>query len=80
MRYKIVYLSTFIFLFSSFIFDTHAQITRGAEENEIYISTDWYIDYNDDIHYAIFHSTDNGENITLKYENIEVTPHLARCR
>jgi hypothetical protein len=74
MRYKIVCLSTFIFLFSSFIFDTHAQITRGAEENEIYISTDWYIDYNEDIHYAIFHSTDNGENVTLKYKNIEVPP------
>jgi hypothetical protein len=51
-----------------------AQITRGAQPAEIYISTDWYIDYLGDIHYAIFHSTDNGEHITLKYENIEVPP------
>ena len=50
------------------------QITRGAQPAEIYISTDWYIDNLGDIHYAIFHSTDNGENITLKYENIESPP------
>ena len=51
-----------------------AQITRGAQPAEIYISTDWYIDNFGDIHYAIFHSTDNGEHITLKYENIETPP------
>ena len=50
------------------------QIPRGAQPAEIYISTDWYIDNLGDIHYAIFHSTDNGENITLKYENIESPP------
>ena len=74
MKNKILYLCTFIFLFLSFIFDTHAQITRGASPCEIYISTDWYVDNYGDIHYAIFHSTDNGENITLKYENIENPP------
>jgi len=52
----------------------NAQITRGASPDEIYISTDWYIDNYGDIHYAIFHSTDNGEYITLKYENIENPP------
>jgi hypothetical protein len=51
-----------------------AQITRGATPGEIYISTDWYVDNYGDIHYAIFHSTDNGEHITLKYENIENPP------
>ena len=51
-----------------------AQITRGAVPAEIYISTDWYVDNFNDLHYAIFHSSDNGENITLKYENIEVPP------
>ncbi len=73
MKNKIFYLSTFIFLF--FTFNNHAQttITRGAEENEIYISTIWYMD-NLGMHKAIFHSTDNGENITLKYENIETPP------
>jgi len=52
----------------------NAQITRGASQGEIYISTDWYMDNYGDIHYAIFHSTNNGENITLKYENIENPP------
>jgi hypothetical protein len=51
-----------------------AQITRGVQPAEIYISTDWYIDNYGDIHYAIFHSTDNGEHIILKYENIETPP------
>ena len=55
-------------------FNSYSQITRGAQPAEIYISTDWYIDNFGDIHYGIFHSTDNGENITLKYENIEVPP------
>jgi hypothetical protein len=50
------------------------QITRGAEQDEIYISTDWYIDNSGHIHYAIFHSINNGENIHLKYENIETPP------
>ncbi len=53
---------------------SQAQITRGAQPAEIYISTDWYVDNFNDLHYAIFHSSDNGENITLKYENIEVPP------
>jgi hypothetical protein len=52
----------------------NAQITRGASPGEIYISTDWYLDNYGQVHYAIFHSTDNGENITLKYENIENPP------
>jgi len=72
MKNKIFYLSTFIFLF--FTFNIHAQITRGAEENEIYISSKWYMDNFGKMHYAIFHSTDNGENISLKYENIETPP------
>ena len=79
MKNKISYLSTFICLFLTLIFNTytHAQllkITRGSEENEIYISTDWYMDNYGNVHYAIIHSTDNGENITLKYENIENPP------
>lgn len=47
-----------------------AQITRGAQPGEIYIATDWYIG-NGGLHYAILHSTDNGESISLQYENIE---------
>lgn len=55
--------------------DSFSQITRGAQPGELYISTDWYIDNYGHIHYAIFHSTDNGENISLQYENIETPPN-----
>ena len=43
-------------------------------EGELYISTDWYMDNNGHVHYAIFHSTNNGANIYLQYENIETPP------
>ncbi len=72
MKNKIFYLSSFIFLFCTF--NTQAQISRGAEENEIYLSTDWYMDNYGYLYWAIFHSTDNGEHISLKYENIESPP------
>jgi len=60
----------------SFIFRGRlsGQITRGAEPSEIYLSTDWYMDNNGHVHYAIFHSTNNGANIYLQYENIETPP------
>jgi len=51
-----------------------AQITRGAQPGEIFISTEWYMDNYGDIHFCILHSTDNGENISLQYENIETPP------
>lgn len=53
------------------ILQAQISITRGAQADEIYLSTDWYADCNDDIHYAIFYSNDNGETISLQYENIE---------
>ncbi|MBI9037277.1 MAG: hypothetical protein JEY97_04020 [Bacteroidales bacterium] len=46
---------------------TQAQIVRGAVPCEIYLAHDWYLE-NGIIHKGIFHSTDNGENITLQYE------------
>ncbi|RLD59308.1 MAG: hypothetical protein DRJ05_06595 [Bacteroidetes bacterium] len=53
---------------------SQSQITRGAVEDEIYLTTDWYVDDNGDTHYAIYHSIDNGETIELKYENLETPP------
>ena len=50
-----------------------SQITRGASPGEIYISNDWYFGY-DGFHYVILHSTDNGENLSVKYENLETPP------
>ncbi len=49
---------------------TQAQITRGAVPGEIYISTGYYIE-NGIIHRAVFHSTNNGETLTVQYEATE---------
>ncbi|MCK4677636.1 MAG: T9SS type A sorting domain-containing protein [Bacteroidales bacterium] len=74
MKSKLLYAVTFLCLFIGTNDKILAQITRGAQPGEIYISTDWYMDNYGKIHYAIFHSTDNGEHIALKYENIETPP------
>lgn len=58
-----------LFIFSLFNSISHAQVTRGASPAEIYLSNFWYY-VNATSHYAILHSTDNGENIALKYETI----------
>ena len=67
---KTILLSVLCYLLSSI---TQAQITRGATPDEIYISTDWYIE-NGIIHSVIFRSTDNGENLTLQYETTSNQP------
>ena len=51
-----------------------AQITRGAQPGEIYISINWYIDNSGNLHDAIFRSTDNGENLTLQFETLYNPP------
>ena len=61
---KTILLSILFCLLGSF---SQAQITRGATPCEIYLAHDWYFE-NGIIHKGIFHSTDNGENITLQYE------------
>ena len=73
---KNLILLSFILLLGSFLLylDTYGQITRGAQEGELYLSTDWYMDTYGDIHYAIFHSVDNGATITLQYESSTATP------
>jgi hypothetical protein len=48
-------------------------ITRGAQSGEIYMAAPWFVDHNG-THFAIFYSNDNGENITLKYSNVENQP------
>ncbi|MCB9014731.1 MAG: T9SS type A sorting domain-containing protein [Lentimicrobiaceae bacterium] len=60
------------FLILSFLFapTAKAQITRGAVSGELFISGEWYVENNSNLHYAIFHSYDNGKNISLKYQNI----------
>ncbi|MCK4677629.1 MAG: T9SS type A sorting domain-containing protein [Bacteroidales bacterium] len=44
--------------------------TRGALPGEIYISGITYIG-DEGQHYAVFYSSDNGETMTLQYENFE---------
>ncbi|NOZ47039.1 MAG: hypothetical protein GXO79_09690, partial [Chlorobi bacterium] len=60
----------YLFLSTSSI---NAQITRGAVEDEIYISISSYWDFSN-FHMVILHSTDNGENLSLQYENIDNSP------
>ncbi|MFU8844746.1 MAG: T9SS type A sorting domain-containing protein [Bacteroidales bacterium] len=68
-------LSFILCLATCFIhFNIYSQITRGAQPGEIYFSGHWYIDNNGQVHYGIFRSADNGEHISLQYENIEVPP------
>jgi len=51
----------------------NAQFTRGAVEDEIYISSNTYIEgYL--FHQVVMHSEDNGENLSIQYENIEDPP------
>ena len=69
-------LSTILFIICTLgTSSVQSQITRSAVEDEIYLSTDWYIDNNGDIHYAIYYSSDNGETIKLKYQNKETPPN-----
>ena len=57
-----------LFIFSLFNSISHAQVTRGASPAEIYLSNFWYY-VNATSHYAILHSTDNGEHLSIKYSN-----------
>jgi len=68
---KILLLISFYISFSN---NAYNQITRGAVEEEIYLSTDWYMDNNGDIYYGIFRSENNGATITLQYENSTASP------
>jgi hypothetical protein len=74
---KRLFLLIFLLFFIADV--SKAQITRGSLPGELYVSTDWYMDNSGNIHYAIFHSTNNGENIHLKYENIETPPMGEMC-
>jgi hypothetical protein len=51
-----------------------AQITSGAIPGEIYISIDWYVDKQGNVHDAIFRSTNNGENLSLQFEVLNNPP------
>ena len=74
MRDIILYLFTILFLSFGTNQKTYAQLSRGAHPGELYISSGWYIDNNGHWHFAIFHSDNNGENLTLKYETVEIPP------
>ena len=65
-----------ILLILSFLvsLSAHSQITRGAQSAELYLSTDWFMDNNGDLHYGIFRSVDNGTTITLQYESSTALP------
>jgi hypothetical protein len=68
-----------IFIAASYVQPINAQITRGAVPSEIYISNDWYV--SDSIYYGLFHSTDNGQHISLKYVSTDPPrPNAMRLR
>ena len=48
--------------------------TRGAVPGEIYLSSLIYIGDYGIAHYGIFYSSDNGQTLTLQYENVEAQP------
>ena len=74
MKTRLFYFSLLLTLLTLMECNLQAQITRGASPGELYISGDWYLENNSILHYAILRSSDNGENITLQYENIETPP------
>jgi hypothetical protein len=45
---------------------SNANITRGTEYDEIYLSLPWFGDF-DGVDYVILHSVNNGESVSLKY-------------
>lgn len=54
--------------------NSYGQISRGATPDELYISGEWYLENYSILHYGIFHSIDNGENLSLRYENTDSPP------
>jgi len=63
----------FILFFITMLFglsskSLQAQITRGADTAEIYIASFWYIDYLSQYHHRVFHSTNNGKDLSPRYE------------
>ena len=45
---------------------TNNHFTRGADTAEIYLSCQWYLDLNNITWNGIFHSTDNGESLSVQ--------------
>ena len=74
MRNKIIHLGLTLIIAFCLNNVIIAQITRGAQPGELYISSDWYLENNSILYYAILLSTDNGESISLQYANIETPP------
>jgi hypothetical protein len=69
---KLIIIPIILIVICTLNIHSQGQITQGAQPGELYLSTDWYMDNNGQIHYAIFYTDDNGEHISLQYENLEV--------
>jgi len=74
MKSNVIYITIFLVLTVCSAKIVLAQITRGSIPAEVYISRLWYQDNYGLLHSAIFHSSDNGDNILKKYENIQSPP------
>jgi hypothetical protein len=65
-----------IFFFGLFILlffrtqNSYAQISRGAGDGELYITTSlFYMDSTNTEHWGLFHSIDNGKHLSLQYNS-----------
>lgn len=51
-----------------------AQITRGHSVGELYISSRWYFDGVNNSYFAIIHSLDNGQSVSINYFTTTTPP------
>ena len=64
-----------LLLISVFILQAaNSQITRGALDDEIYISGQWFVEPIYTLYDLIIRSDDNGRNISIQYYNTEIPP------
>ncbi len=56
--------------------NSHAQVTRGWQPGEIYLSSSWYYNEQNQLYSGIFYSKDNGRTLGLCYKSLENTDSM----
>ncbi len=54
----------------------HSQMTRGWQPGEIYLSSPWYYNQQNQLYSGIFYSKDNGRTLGLCYKSLENTDSM----
>ena len=57
-------------------FPCQAQVTRGWQPGEIYLSSPWYYNGQNQLYSGIFYSKDNGRTLGLCYKSLEDTDSM----